>query len=118
MTPLLGATYDKDESSDCGAGPSDFANWGPLVLTFRQGEFVAWEMREQPATGPRLATAGGAAVGSTRSQLRSAFGAPVSVEQTSLGTEFNAGGFTGLLDGDTPAAKVTALWAGETCVMR
>ena len=117
VTPLLGGTYDKDESSECGAGPMEFANWGPVVLMFSQGEFVGWEQREASAK-PFIGTAGGASVGSSRADLAAALGAPVTVEQSSLGAEFNAGGFSGLLSADTPDATVTALWAGTNCAMR
>jgi hypothetical protein len=117
VTPLLGADYDKDESKECGAGPMEFASFGKVVLMFQQGEFVGWELKE--ASGePWIGTPGGITIGSPRSELQTATGAAPKVEKTSLGVEFNAGGFTGLLSSDKPDAKVTALWAGTNCIMR
>jgi hypothetical protein len=117
VTPLLGNTYDEDESSECGAGPMEFANWGKVVLMFQSGEFVGWELREA-SDKPYFGTPGGLTIGSPRSELDAALPKPLKVEQSSLGTEFNAGGFSGLLSDATPSAKVTALWAGTNCAMR
>ena len=117
VTPLLGKLYDKDESKECGAGPMEFASWGKVVLMFKEGEFVGWELREA-SDKPWVGTPGGVTIGSPRSELPAAIGAAPKVEKTSLGVEFNAGGFTGLLSSDKPDAKVTALWAGTNCIMR
>jgi hypothetical protein len=117
VTPLLGANYDKDESKECGAGPMEFANYGKVVLMFQQGEFVGWELKEA-SDEPWIGTPGGVTIGTPRSELQASMGAAPKVEKTSLGAEFNAGGFTGLLSSDKPDAKVTALWAGTNCIMR
>ncbi len=117
VTPLLGARYERNASGECGTGPMEFVNWGSVVLAFQQGEFVGWELRRASET-PWVGTPGGATIGSTRAELEAAMAAPLEVEQTSLGTEFNAGGFTGLLSADSPDATVTALWAGASCAMR
>lgn len=117
VTPLLGETYQKEESSECGAGPMEFANWENAVLNFQNGEFVGWSL-QAASDKPFIGTPGGLTIGSPRSELDAALPKPLTVEQTSLGTEFNAGGFSGLLSDATPAAKVTALWAGTNCAMR
>lgn len=117
VTKLLGANYDKDESEECGAGPMEFASFGKVVLNFQQGEFVGWELREA-SNEPWIGNPGGLTIGSPRSELQAATGAEPKVEKTSLGVEFNSGGFTGLLSSDKPDAKVTALWAGTNCIMR
>jgi hypothetical protein len=117
VTPLLGKLYDKDESKECGAGPMEFANWGKVVLMFMDGKFVGWEQREA-SDEPWIGTPGGVTIGTPRSELQTSFGAAPKVEKTSLGHEFNAAGFTGLLSSDKPDAKVTALWAGTNCIMR
>ena len=44
--------------------------------------------------------------------------AGLGVEQSTLGTEFSAGGLGGVLESGKPAAKVTHLWGGSTCVFR
>jgi hypothetical protein len=117
VTPLLGGDYDKDESKECGAGPMEFAHYGKVVLMFQQGEFVGWELKEA-SDEPWIGTPGGVTIGTPRSELQAAMGAAPKIEKTSLGVEFNAGGFTGLLSSDKPDAKVTALWAGTNCIMR
>ena len=117
VTPLLGANYDKDEGKECGAGPMEFASFGKVVLMFKEGEFVGWELREA-SNEPWVGTPGGVTIGTPRSELQAALGGAPKVEKTSLGVEFNAGGFTGLLSSEAPDAKVTALWAGTNCIMR
>jgi hypothetical protein len=54
--------------------------------------------------------------GSTRAELEAVY--EVEVEPTSLGIEFSAGGIGGLLDGESPDARITAMWAGVTCLFR
>lgn len=117
VTPLLGSKFDEDENKECGAGPMQFASYGKVVLMFQGGKFAGWELREA-SNEPWVGTPGGVTIGSPRSELQTALGAPPQVEKTSLGVEFNAGGFTGLLSSDKPDAKVTALWAGTNCIMR
>src|SRR3546814_13009983 len=63
-----------------------------------------------------LGTMAGITRGSTRSDLESAYAAEVG--ETTLGTEFTAGGLSGLLDGNGPTAYITTLWAGTTCAFR
>ena len=55
-------------------------------------------------------------IGSTRAQLLDVYDAKI--EQTTLGTEFNAAGLSGILDGTGAKAKVTNLWSGVNCVFR
>lgn len=117
VTPMLGETYQSEESAECGAGPMEFANWENVVLNFQNGEFVGWSL-QATSEKPWIGTPGGVTIGSPRSGLDAALPKPLKVEQSSLGTEFYAGGFSGLLSDATPAAKVTALWAGANCAMR
>jgi len=42
----------------------------------------------------------------------------LNVSQTTLGTEFDAGGVYGILTSASARAEVTSLWAGTTCVFR
>lgn len=106
----------KGVNEDCGAGPVQYANWPDgLSLDFQDGVFAGWGL--DPRASGALATANGVGPGSTRSALTEAFGS-VSFQDTSLGTEFSAGGLFGLLDGTGPEAKVTHMWAGVSCVAR
>jgi hypothetical protein len=55
-------------------------------------------------------------VADQRAQLLDVYDAKI--EQTTLGTEFNAAGLSGILDGTGAKAKVTNLWSGVNCVFR
>lgn len=107
----------KGINQDCGAGPVRYANWADgLSLVFQGGRFAGWGL-DGRATGA-IATADGIGPGATRAQLEAAYGIPVVVRQTSLGTEWRAGAVSGLLDGPGRQAKVTDMWAGVNCVAR
>lgn len=69
-----------------------------------------------PDTSRTLSTMAGLGLGSTRSELTSAYA--VDVRQTSLGTEFEAGALFGIVDGEGDTARITAMWAGVVCVFR
>ena len=106
---------DSGTLSECGAGPLDYAAWADgLTLYFQEGRFAGWALDER-AEGAH-ATASGIGPGSTRQALHAAYDAKV--EQSTLGTEFRTGDLSGLLDGPGPNARVTALWAGVSCVFR
>ena len=102
-------------NTECGAGPLDYAS-GPdgLTLYFQGGIFAGWALDGR--AGGALTTAAGIGPGSTRAALEAAY--DVTVEKTTLGTEFTAGSLAGLLDGSGPEARVMSLWAGVNCVFR
>lgn len=108
-TAALGAPGESGTNADCPTGPVRFARWASgFTLHFRNEVLVGW-------TGaPGVANMAGIGVGSTRRALTEALAAEV--EQTSLGTQFTAGGLAGILASDAPDAKITAMWAGEGCV--
>lgn len=115
-------------SEDCGAGPLAYLSWDDgLTLYALDGLFAGWALDEgraaapvtAPAKGeppPRLTTISGVGIGSTRAELLDVYDA--TIEQTSLGTEFNAAGLSGILDGTGKRARVTHLWSGVNCVYR
>lgn len=106
----------KGVNGDCGAGPVDYATWPDgLSIVFQRNRFVGWGIDRRAADS--VSTASGIAPGSNRKQLEAAY-ASVSVRQTSLGTEFDVGGFSGLIDGIKASSKVTNMWAGTSCVAR
>lgn len=106
----------KGTNLDCGAGRVDYATWPDgLSLVFQRARFVGWGLDSRAAGA--LTTASGVGPGSTREQLDEVY-AGVSVEQTSLGTEFAAGGFSGVIDGVNASSKITDMWAGTNCVAR
>lgn len=92
----------------------DYATWaGGLTATFRDSSFAGWSLRDGTDS---LTTASGIGIGSTRSSLESAYAARVYA--SSLGVEFSAGGLAGVLDSSDAGSRVTAMWAGETCIAR
>lgn len=91
-----------------------FARWDNGLTTWSsRSRFTGWSATPGSST---LATASGAKIGSTRAELESAYKAEIM--ESSLGTEFLAGGLAGLLDSPRPDAKISNLWAGETCIAR
>lgn len=103
-----GAPAERGTNAECGAGPLDFASWEDgLTLWFQNGTFAGWATNRQGAT---LMT--GVGVGSSRADLESAH--VITVEESTLGTEFTFGGISGLLEND----RVSNLWAGASCNFR
>lgn len=106
---------DGGTNEECGGGPLDYAVWADgLTLYFQEGQFAGWALDERAAGAH--ATMSGIGPGSTRTELDAAYDAEV--EQSTLGTEFRAGEMSGILDGETPEARITAMWAGASCVFR
>jgi hypothetical protein len=115
VAAALGDPVAEAANPECGAGPLDSAEYkGALKLFFQDMRFVGWDLDGRGA-GP-FTTATGAGIGSTRAQMEQAIG--LSIEETSLGHEFDAGGLQGLLTSARPDGKVTHLWAGTTCIFR
>ena len=99
-------------NEECGAGPIHHVRWeNGFIALFQEGGFLGWTVME---TG--LSTADGIGIGSPRTTVESS--RVIEVEETSLGTEFSAGGLGGLFQSSEPAAPVSALWAGLTCHFR
>lgn len=106
----------KGINADCGAGPVQYSNWPDgLSLVFQRDRFVGWSLDGRAAGA--ISTAGSIGPGSTRAALDSTYG-NVEVRKTSLGDEFGAGGFFGLLDGPNATSRITNMWAGVNCVAR
>lgn len=116
MTALSGrGSADVGVQSECGAGPLDYAAWPDgLKLYFQKDKFAGWALDGRAAG--KVTTAAGVGPGSSRKELESAYAAKIS--QSTLGTEFTAGGLSGLLDGPGPNASIDAMWAGTSCNFR
>ncbi len=112
VAAAIGQPRERNANEECPAGPLSFAAYeGGLSLAFQNNSFVGWSVG-QPGTG--FATMSGVRVGSSQSELQSAYSA--TIEQTTLGTEFRAGELAGTLDG--PDGRVTNIWSGVNCVFR
>lgn len=112
----LAPPTSRGTSADCGAGPMDFATFAVgLSINIQHDRFVGWSTRAS-TTAVTLTTMSGIGVGSTRAALDAVYSATVST--TTLGEEFSAGGLAGVFDGPTAAARITAMWAGTTCLAR
>jgi hypothetical protein len=105
------APTERGTNDECGGGGLEFAAWkDELTLWFENDRFVGWDSKG------KLKTPGGVSIGSSRVDLATLRG--MEVEESTLGTEFRAGGLSGLLSSKAPDAKVTNLWGGSTCVFR
>ena len=100
---------ERGTNEECGGGSQDFAAWkGDIILWFAEGRFVGWDSKGD------LKTADGLGIGSRRSAIPQ-----FQVEESSLGIEFTGeSGLYGLLESTAPTARITALWAGSTCIFR
>lgn len=102
-------------NEECGAGPLEYARWeDSLTLYGQDGAFVGW-FADRGAEG-RISTAAGVGPGTTRQDLQAAYAAEVF--ESTLGTEFAAGGLFGVLDSPHLDSPVTAMWAGTSCNFR
>jgi hypothetical protein len=112
VTKALGRPPSEQGANDeCGGGGLEFAAWGDeITLWFEEERFAGWDSKG------KLKTPGGIGIGSARAELEPLRG--LEVEESTLGTEFRAGGLSGLLASKAPDARVTALWGGSTCVFR
>ncbi|WP_420455715.1 hypothetical protein [Rubrivirga sp.] len=116
LSRLRGEPASRAVSPECGAGPLDTASWDDGLTVYGQDdEFAGWALsgRSGPSTWTTMA---GAGIGSTRVDLDSAY--DLDVQETTLGTEFSAGGLHGILSGPETDATVTHLWAGVPCTFR
>lgn len=106
----------KGTNQDCGAGPVEYATWPDgLSLVFQNDRFVGWGL-DGRAAGV-LSTASGVSPGSSRAQIEAAY-AYIRVFKSTLGTEFEAGGFAGVLDGPRATSRIINMWGGTSCVAR
>ena len=115
VTALRGPPADRGEAAECGPGPLGYAVWpGGLTVYTQGGQFAGWALADRPDPGAApVTTVTGLGIGTAWSD---ADASDAEVQETTLGTEFLAGGVSGLLD--RPGGVVTALWAGASCVFR
>lgn len=112
LTKALGRPpTERGENGECGGGGMKFAAWkGDITAWFLDGRFAGWDNKGG------LTTIEGIKVGSSRAEVATLPG--FEVEESTLGTEFRAGGLSGILASRASDAKVTHIWGGATCVFR
>jgi hypothetical protein len=110
----LGDPTGSSMNEECGAGALGQVDFqGDLKLYFRAGEFAGWEVGEDSG----YSAENGIRVGMTSDQLMAAT-QEMEGEESSIGYEWNADGFSGLLTEGGPNGAITNIWAGTTCIMR
>lgn len=112
LTKALGRPpTDRGDNEECGGGGMKFAEWeGEITAWFLDGRFAGWDNKG------KLKTIEGIGIGSSRAEVATLPG--FEVEESTLGTEFRAGGLSGILASKAADSKVTDLWGGATCVFR
>ena len=116
-------------NSECGAGPLKMASWNNgLTIVFQNKksesktpetnwQFAGWFVGNNSKNSKEISTMAGIGIGSTRSEMESAY--VLSVSKTSLGYEFStSSGLFGIFDGPNKEAKITSLWSGLSCNFR
>ena len=107
---------------DCGAEPPTRLTWANGIAVLRvDGVFVGWSASRprpagKPGSRPEVQSMAGLGVGATRAEVEDAYA--LEVRETTLGTEFEAGGISGVFDDASPSAEVASLWAGRACIYR
>ncbi len=122
LTRAWGAAAEPAELPDCGAEPPTQLAWpnGMRVLLVN-GAFTGWSASRpasgaEPLPGAAVQSMAGLGVGVERTEVEGAYA--LQVRQTTLGTEFEAGGIFGVFEDATPDAEVVSLWAGRACLYR
>lgn len=117
ITAALGKPLRSHTVPDCGQGdPMTLVEFkGGLTLQFLKGRFSGWSLDEPADAG--LKTGEGIAIGASRAAVLKAY-PDAYVDDGSLGVMFTReDGPSGFLDSDAPNARVTGLYAGETCMI-
>lgn len=114
IATALGDPTGSSMNDECGAGPLGQVDFqGDLKLYFKAGAFAGWEV----GGGSGFSAENGVRIGMTSDQLMAAT-REMEGEESSIGYEWNADGFSGLLTQGGPTGTITNIWAGATCIMR
>lgn len=117
VTSLRGNPAHGGVNRECGDGPLDFASWPDgLSIYASEGRFSGWGVNGRASGADQHTTTSGIGVGSTRAELEEAY--EIRTGESSLGTEFAAGGIHGVLDGAGSDSEITSLWSGSVCIFR
>jgi hypothetical protein len=119
LDPELGEP--EDESAECPSGADQILRYDNLTLVL-SGGFLVGYVYDSPRgddLGLSLATADGLVLSAPESELRELY-PDVSIEESTLGTEFTVESDRGYLGGllSEPGGIVTAIFAGDSCAFR
>jgi hypothetical protein len=114
LSGMLGEPREQGTMEECPSGPLSQVSYDAgLQLSFRDTAFVGWFAEE----GSSLRAGAGIGSGSTLGQLRAAY-PTTTLQETSLGYEFDAGGLYGIVTDTTADGRVQVLFAGTSCIFR
>lgn len=114
----MGLPASRSASEECGAGPMEFTEIGPLQIAYQDGVFVGWYLTK----GGPIVTSDGVSPGLALAQLKE--WRPVRViPDSTLEGEFeyrarDGGLITGFFEGPEPEGEIVALQAGVSCFFR
>lgn len=120
LTLAYGAQPERSSNDECGIGPTDFSQSGPLRVAYQDDKFVGWFVGE--GKGGPVVTADGVRPGTSMAALRDERSVQIIADSTLEG-EFqyesaDYGMITGFFSGSPTEGKVTGLAAGVSCFFR
>lgn len=103
----------KEVDQQCDSGADHAVTWTGLTIYGTDGTFTGWYAERE-----RLTTDAGVGPGSTKADIDKAYGSGnVEIHETTLGTEWSAGGVSGIFEGGADT-EIAGMWAGTNCVFR
>jgi len=120
LTLAYGAQPERSSNDECGIGPTDFSQSGPLRVAYQDDKFVGWFVGE--GKGGQVVTGDGVRPGTSMAALRDERPVQIIADSTLEG-EFqyessDYGMITGFFSGSPTEGKVTGLAAGMNCFFR
>lgn len=120
LTLAYGAQPERSSNDECGIGPTDFSQSGPLRVAYQDDKFVGWFVGE--GKGGQVVTGDGVRPGTSMAALRDERSVQIIADSTLEG-EFqyesaDYGMITGFFSGSPTEGKVTGLAAGMSCFFR
>lgn len=118
LTVAFGDQPQKSSNDECGIGPAEFSQSGPLQVAYQDGRFVGWFLGE----GEGVVTGDGIRPGASMAALRDERPVQIIADSTLEG-EFqyesaDYGMITGFFSGSPTEGKITGLASGMTCFFR
>ncbi|MBX7527030.1 hypothetical protein [Qipengyuania vesicularis] len=114
LAKAFGSAAETGENFDCGAGPMQFSNYGPLQVAYQDGNLAGWFLRE----GEAAATSDGVQPGSTSFHLLKQERQVRELDSTLPGEfEYTSADY-GTIGGFVEDGVVKSLHAGMTCFFR